>query len=42
MREDELRHKNNALTAGGANFPAPVKSLMHKVSSLMTKSTYWI
>ena len=42
MREDELRHKDNALTAGGANFPAPVKSLMHKVSSLMTKSTYWI
>ena len=42
MRDDELRHKNNALSAGGANFPAPIKMLMHRVSSLMTRSTYWL
>ena len=42
MFEDEARHGTNALTAGGAEFPAPVKAFMTFVSKLMTESTYRI
>ncbi|MCB1691361.1 MAG: 2-polyprenyl-3-methyl-6-methoxy-1,4-benzoquinone monooxygenase [Pseudomonadales bacterium] len=42
MRDDEARHESNALEAGGARFPAPVKAVMRGVSKLMTRSTYWI
>jgi 3-demethoxyubiquinol 3-hydroxylase len=42
MLEDEERHGNNALAAGGEDFPQPVKDAMTAVSQVMTKSSYWI
>ena len=42
MLEDEERHGENALAAGGANLPAPVKDLMGAVSKLMTRSSYYL
>lgn len=42
MLEDEARHANTALDAGGYNFPAPVKGLMTLVSKVMTKTSYHI
>ncbi|MCB1645123.1 MAG: 2-polyprenyl-3-methyl-6-methoxy-1,4-benzoquinone monooxygenase [Pseudomonadales bacterium] len=42
MREDELKHQHTAEEAGGARFPRPVKSVMKRVSDLMTRTTYWI
>lgn len=40
MHEDEARHGANALAAGGAEFPEPVKRAMTAVSKLMTETTY--
>jgi len=42
MLDDELKHKDNALNAGGQDFPAPVKRAMQGVAKLMTKSSYYI
>ena len=42
MYRDEARHGTNALTAGGADFPAPVKAFMTFVSKVMTETTYRI
>jgi ubiquinone biosynthesis monooxygenase Coq7 len=42
MLEDEERHGHNALAAGGAEFPRPVKDAMTLVSRLMTRSSYWV
>ena len=42
MLEDEQRHGENALQAGGADFPRPVKDAMSAVSQVMTKSSYWL
>jgi ubiquinone biosynthesis monooxygenase Coq7 len=42
MLEDEQKHGENALDAGGADFPQPVKDAMATVSQLMTKSSYWL
>ncbi len=42
MLEDEERHGENALEAGGADFPRPVKDAMSAVSKLMTRSSYWV
>ncbi|MGS2717171.1 2-polyprenyl-3-methyl-6-methoxy-1,4-benzoquinone monooxygenase [Eionea flava] len=42
MLEDEARHKQSALEAGGAEFPAPVKLGMQLLSKVMTTSTYRI
>lgn len=42
MLEDEERHGENALAAGGKNFPRPVKTAMTAVSQLMTRSSYYI
>lgn len=42
MLEDEARHADMALSAGGYNFPAPVKGLMTLVSKVMTKTSYRI
>lgn len=41
MLEDEERHGENALAAGGAEFPRPVKDAMTAVSLVMTRSSYW-
>jgi len=42
MREDEQRHAESALAAGGLDFPAPVKFGMRCIAKVMTKSTYRI
>ena len=42
MREDEARHADMALAAGGISFPAPVKRLMTLVSRVMTETSYRI
>lgn len=40
MLEDEARHADMALSAGGYHFPAPVKGLMTLISKAMTTSSY--
>jgi len=40
MHEDEARHGANALNAGGAAFPEPLKRAMTLASKLMTETTY--
>ena len=42
MREDEVRHGEDAARAGGVQFPAPVKLAMGLVSRVMTDTTYRI
>ncbi len=42
MLEDEQRHGENALEAGGTDFPAPVKDAMSGVSKVMTSTSYRI
>ena len=42
MLEDEQKHGDNALQAGGADFPQSVKDAMTAVSQLMTRSSYWL
>lgn len=42
MLEDEARHADMALNAGGYNFPAPVKGLMTLISKVMTTTSYRI
>lgn len=42
MLEDEEKHQNMALNAGGHDFPAPVKVAMTLVSKAMTLSSYRI
>lgn len=42
MLEDEERHGENALAAGGQNFPRPVKTAMTALSQVMTRSSYYI
>ena len=40
MLEDEQRHGENALQAGGSDFPPPVKDAMSAVAKVMTRSSY--
>lgn len=40
MLEDEQRHGDKALEAGGTDFPRPVKDAMTLVSQVMTRSSY--
>lgn len=42
MLEDEARHQQTAMDAGGQEFPAPIKLGMSLLSKVMTKSTYHI
>lgn len=42
MLEDEERHAEHALAAGGKAFPVPVKRLMTGISKIMTKTVYRI
>lgn len=42
MLEDEAKHADMALAAGGMKFPGPVKSLMSLVSKAMTETSYRI
>ncbi len=40
MLEDEAKHADTALAAGGLDFPAPVKAAMTLVSRAMTATSY--
>jgi len=42
MLKDEARHADMALSAGGYDFPAPIKGVMTLVSKVMTTSSYKI
>jgi ubiquinone biosynthesis monooxygenase Coq7 len=42
MREDEARHAANAMAAGAARLPLPVRALMKGASKVMTRTTYWV
>jgi 3-demethoxyubiquinol 3-hydroxylase len=42
MLEDEINHKNSAMSDGGIDLPFPIKSAMSAVSKIMTKITYYI
>jgi ubiquinone biosynthesis monooxygenase Coq7 len=42
MLADEERHGENALAAGGQNFPRPVKNAMTALSQVMTRSSYYV
>lgn len=42
MKEDEAQHATEALAAGGARLPTPIRALMKGVSKVMTQTTYWI
>jgi ubiquinone biosynthesis monooxygenase Coq7 len=42
MLEDEARHQQTAIDAGGSEFPAPIKFGMKLMSTVMTKATYHI
>jgi len=42
MNEDEARHADHAVTAGGAELPAPIRLAMALMSKVMTKTTYHI
>jgi len=42
MLEDEARHKQSALEAGGAEFPTPITLAMKLLSTVMTKTTYHV
>ncbi len=42
MLEDEARHQQTALDAGGSHFPMPIKFGMKLLSKAMTKTTYHI
>jgi ubiquinone biosynthesis monooxygenase Coq7 len=42
MLEDEQRHGENALAAGGTDFSKPVKDAMTTVSQVMTRTSYRI
>jgi ubiquinone biosynthesis monooxygenase Coq7 len=42
MKEDEARHADTAVNAGGAELPAPVKALMRLTSRVMTRTAFWL
>ncbi len=42
MREDELRHGEHAVAAGGRDLPALVRTLMRACGKVMTRTAYWI
>lgn len=42
MRDEEQEHGDNALEAGAAELPAPVKRLMQMTAKVMTKTAYWV
>ena len=42
MQVDETRHAATAIQHGGAELPAPVKSVMRLISKVMTKTAYYL
>lgn len=42
MMVDEGQHATHALAAGGAELPAPIKTLMGLTSKFMTRTAFWL
>jgi len=42
MRDEEEEHGDNAVDAGAADLPAPIKHLMRMTAKVMTKTAYWV
>ncbi len=42
MKQDEAHHGSQAIAAGGAPLPAPVKTLMGLMSKVMTRTSHWL
>ena len=42
MRDEEEEHGDNAIEAGAAELPAPVRRLMQITAKVMTKTAYWV
>ena len=42
MRDEEQEHGENAINAGAAELPAPVRRLMQLTAKIMTKTAYWV
>lgn len=42
MRDEEEEHGENAIKAGAAELPGPVKKLMQLTAKVMTKTAYWV
>jgi ubiquinone biosynthesis monooxygenase Coq7 len=42
MRDEEEEHGDNAVAAGAAELPAPVRRLMQMTAKVMTKTAYWV
>ena len=42
MRDEEEEHGENAVKAGAAELPAPVKKLMQITAKVMTRTAYWV
>jgi ubiquinone biosynthesis monooxygenase Coq7 len=42
MKEDEAHHGTVAMTIGGVELPAPIKTIMWLCSRVMTRTAYWI
>lgn len=42
MRDEEEEHGENAIDAGAAELPAPIKRLMQMTAKVMTKTAYWV
>jgi ubiquinone biosynthesis monooxygenase Coq7 len=42
MQQDEAQHRDDALHAGAADLPSPIKKLMQLMSKVMVKTAYWV
>jgi ubiquinone biosynthesis monooxygenase Coq7 len=42
MRDEEAKHGENAVEAGAADLPGPIKALMRITAKVMTKTAYWV
>lgn len=42
MRDEEQQHGENAIDAGAAELPPPVRRLMRLTAKVMTKTAYWV
>lgn len=42
MHEEEAEHGENAIDAGAADLPRPVKELMKLTAKVMTRTAYWL
>jgi ubiquinone biosynthesis monooxygenase Coq7 len=42
MKEDEARHGQTAMDAGGRELPAWAQKMMRLTSKVMTRGAYWL